>query len=116
MAEHNETGKMGEEMATRYLARKGYSIIARNWSNLGRKELDIVAIDGNTLVFVEVKTRSANPLVSALEAVNREKRHHMTLAATSFMRTFRLEMKARFDIITITGNELEHIENAFIGE
>ncbi len=114
MAQHNITGKNGEDRAAQYLEDKGYRILARNWRNRGRKELDIVAIDGNTLVFVEVKTRSANSLTSPFEAINGLKMHRLTLAADSFIRSHSINMNARFDVIGITGDKIEHIENAFV--
>lgn len=114
MAEHNTLGQQGEDRAVQFLIDKGYRIIARNWRNRGRKELDIVAIDGETLVFVEVKTRAANSLTSPFDAINGLKMHRLTLAADSFIRTKHLDMNARFDVIGITGSKIEHIENAFM--
>ena len=57
MAKHNEIGQFGEQAASDYLEQKGYKILDRNWRH-GRAEIDIVAMDGVTLVFAEVKTRS----------------------------------------------------------
>lgn len=114
MATHNTTGKNGEDRAAQYLEDLGYRIIARNWRNRGRKELDIVAIDGDTLVFVEVKTRTANTLTSPFDAVNGLKMHRLTLAADSFIRAHNINMNARFDVIGITGSKIEHIKNAFV--
>ncbi|MBQ0019048.1 MAG: YraN family protein [Bacteroidales bacterium] len=113
MAQHNNTGSQGEDRAAQYLMDKGYQIVARNWHNRGRKEIDIVAIDGGTLVFVEVKTRAANSLTSPFQAITWQKMHRLTLAADSFIRTNHINMNARFDVIGITGTEIEHIENAF---
>ncbi len=62
MSKSFELGKQGEEIASEYLINKGFKIIERNW-RAGRYEIDIIAIDNNTLVFVEVKTRSADYLV-----------------------------------------------------
>ena len=62
MAEHNELGKLGEELATQFLTEKGYEILEKNWRNK-HKEIDIVAKDGNELVIVEVKTRQKIPLM-----------------------------------------------------
>ena len=59
MAAHNELGKWGEDLATAYLEQKGYTIVERDWKS-GRRDIDIIAIDGNTVVFVEVKTRKNN--------------------------------------------------------
>ena len=57
MAEHNETGRRGEDLATAFLLSKGYGILERNWKSC-RKEIDIIAQDGRDLVFVEVKKRT----------------------------------------------------------
>lgn len=114
MAEHNNTGKAGEERAAEYLIEKGYKILCRNWHNRGRKELDIVACKDNTLVFVEVKTRRAGSLSDPLAAVDGRKQHRLVLAADSFIRAKRIDMNARFDVIAITGTEIVHIENAFM--
>ena len=56
MAEHNDLGKWGEQVAVDYLQRKGYEILERDWKS-GHRDLDIIALDGDTIVFVEVKTR-----------------------------------------------------------
>ena len=56
MAAHNELGKWGEDLATAYLEQKGYTIVERDWKS-GRRDIDIIARDGNIVVFVEVKTR-----------------------------------------------------------
>jgi putative endonuclease len=56
MAQHNELGKLGEEIAVRYLLEQGYKILERNWRNQ-HKEIDIIAMDGEELVIVEVKAR-----------------------------------------------------------
>ena len=114
MAEHNDTGRQGEKMAARYLEGRGYEILCRNWHNRGRKELDIVATKDNTLVFVEVKTRRAGSLSNPMAAVDGRKQHRLVLAADSFIRTYRIDMNARFDVIAILGDQIEHIENAFV--
>jgi putative endonuclease len=59
MAEHNELGEKGEELARNFLRKKGYKIIERNW-RFGKDEIDIIAIDNDYLVIVEVKTRRSN--------------------------------------------------------
>ena len=78
MAQHNITGQQGEDQAAQYLINKGYRIVARNWHNRGRKELDIVAEDGHTLVFVEVKTRRDGSLSSPLGAVTPAKMYRLS--------------------------------------
>lgn len=113
-------GERGENYAARYLRRKGYKIVAmRNRSRLG--EIDIVAIEGRTVVFVEVKTRAAEEKGLPEEAVNREKQERLTRAALAFLRRHDLlgNCSARFDIISLVWPEgqkrpeLRHFENAF---
>lgn len=110
-------GREGEDMAAAYLQRMGYSILERNWHNKGRKELDIIALEGNTVVFVEVKTRKAYSLTSPFDAITAEKKHRLTLAADSYIRMNHLTFSCRFDVIGITGQgesaRIEHIQNAF---
>lgn len=80
MAEHNELGKLGEQLAGEYLAERGYSILHRNW-RYGRYELDIIALKGRVLHFVEVKTRASNVDDFPEENVNRKKIRHLLKAA-----------------------------------
>ena len=56
MAAHNDTGKWGEDLAAKYLEEKGYTIVERDWKS-GRRDIDIIALDDDVVVFVEVKTR-----------------------------------------------------------
>lgn len=113
-------GERGEDYAARYLKRKGYKIIAlRDRSRLG--EIDIVAVEGRTVVFVEVKTRAAEEKGTPEEAVNREKQERLTKAALAFLRRHDLlgNCSARFDVISLVWPEgqkrpeLRHFENAF---
>ena len=112
-------GQRGEEAAARYLKRKGYRILARHVdSRLG--ELDIVAVDGRTIVFVEVKTRTTTAAGHPAEAIDQRKEQRMTQAALAFLKARRLlNHAARFDVVAITWAEnerypaIEHIENAF---
>ena len=113
-------GERGENYAARYLRRKGYKIVAmRNRSRLG--EIDIVAVDHRTVVFVEVKTRAGEEKGLPEEAVNREKQERLTRAALAFLRRHDLlgNCSARFDVISIVWPEgqkkpdLRHFENAF---
>ena len=118
MAEHNDLGKWGEDEAALYLEDEGYTIIDRDW-RLGRRDLDILAYtpDGNTLVVVEVKTRSDNYLVSPLESVDAAKIKCIVSAADVYARKFNVDLSIRFDIIAVVkyadGYRAEHIEDAF---
>lgn len=119
MARHNEVGKWGEELASAYLQSKGYAIIERNWRS-GRRDIDIIAItpDGQTTVFVEVKTRTSS-FIRPEMAVNTQKVRNIILAAHSYAKYHRMCRNMRFDIISIIGeNEavatIEHLDNAFL--
>lgn len=76
MAAHNELGKWGEDLAAEYLECKGYTIIERDWKS-GRRDLDIIAQDGEVIVFVEVKTRRNSLYGQPEEAVDYHKLHSL---------------------------------------
>lgn len=117
MAAHNELGKWGESLAADYLTAKGYTILARNW-RVGHRDIDIVAFHNNTLVIIEVKTRTANTFVSPEEAVDYQKIRSLCIAANAYVKLKRINAPIRFDIIAITGNasnyDINHIEQAFL--
>lgn len=116
MAEHNQLGAKGELLATHLLRKKGYSILAQNWRS-GKNELDIVAKTGETLAFVEVKTRSTDFFGDPIEAVSPSKQKRIIQAANDYLEQHQLNLEARFDIISIVSNSkethVEHIEDAF---
>lgn len=117
MPTNQEIGKIGEDAAANLLIEKGYAILARNY-RVGHLELDIVALKGDTIAFVEVKTRSVNYLVSPQEAVNYRKRNLIISAANRYICNFRRNENARLDVITVLHKngvvvEVEHIENAY---
>ncbi len=109
-------GKIGEDLAVQYLMDKGYKILERNWRAY-RKEIDIIAIDGNNIVFVEVKTRQDDEFGSPEMAVNRIKRAHIYAAAGAYYYGNKVDLDVRFDVISILyhhGNpEITHIMDAF---
>ena len=110
-------GKEGEKVAEKYLVRKGYKIVERNYRcSLG--EVDLIVLDRRVIVFVEVKTRSGHGYGSPLEAVEWRKQRKMKQAAQYFLSQKKLHQRdARFDVVGISwpGREpvVEHIENAF---
>ncbi len=116
MAEHNRTGKSGEERAAEYLTARGYVIRDINWKN-GKLELDIVAYKDRTLVIVEVKTRSSERFEYPEDAVNSRKIRHIIDAADAYIQRYELPFEVRFDIISVIkkGDEYEinHIPDAF---
>ena len=109
-------GDRGERAAARFLRRRGLRVLPRGYrTRLG--EIDLIARDGDTLVFVEVKARRQG--VPA-EAVTPEKQRRITLAALHFLRKYGLlEVRSRFDIVAIVWPDergepqIEHIPNAF---
>jgi putative endonuclease len=116
MAEHNETGEMGEDVAYEYLIKEGYNILERNW-RFGRAEIDIIAMDKNEIVFIEVKTRSSRYLVEPEIAVNRTKQKLITSAADKYVTIKKIDAWGRFDIVSIVvhpqGKEIRHIKGAY---
>ncbi len=110
-------GRRGERAAEKYLRRNGYRIVARNFRAAGA-EIDLVAMDGETLVFVEVKTRRSRIAGAPEEAVDERKQTRMRRAAEVFARRYREnEIEMRFDIaaVDVSGKrlEIELLRNAF---
>ncbi|MCC7085817.1 MAG: YraN family protein [Pirellulales bacterium] len=112
-------GYLGERAAERLLKRKGYKIVARG-QRLRGGELDLVAVDGRTVVFVEVKTRRTSIAGTPAEAVDARKQQRMTRAATIFLNRHSLEdYSSRFDVVAVVWPEkqrkpnMEHIIHAF---
>jgi putative endonuclease len=116
MSDNSSLGARGEELAVRHLITKGYTIRDRNWRS-GRTEIDIIAETGVFIVFIEVKTRSADYSVHPCEAVNVPKQRTIIYAASNYINRHNLAKEARFDIITVIfdhhGPEIDHIENAY---
>lgn len=108
-----EVGATSEDRAVSYLVRQGYRIVERNYRcKVG--ELDVVARDGSTLVFVEVRSRHSAKFGSALEAVGPRKRRKVTRVAMAYLAWRRPRFdSARFDVVAITGDELVHIKDAW---
>ncbi len=109
-------GRLGEIKAKQYLISIGYKIIETNYKNkIG--EIDIIAKDQDTLVFVEVKTRMSNEFGNPLEAVNIYKQDKIRKVATVYLMKHKLlNVSCRFDVIGIRGDhdeEITHIKNAF---
>ncbi|MGN0010093.1 MAG: YraN family protein [Marinilabiliaceae bacterium] len=116
MAEHNDLGHEGEDYAAKLLEKeKGFVIIERNW-HYRQKEIDIIAIDSGTLVFVEVKTRTSDS-VPPSELVSYNKIRFLETAAEAYIRRKNYEGDARFDLVVLhkthSGFKAEHIPNAF---
>ncbi len=107
------TGSAGEAAAANYLISIGWQILATNWeTEVG--ELDIVARDGQAVVFIEVKTRSSYKFGRPAEAVGRDKQYKLSMMAAQYIKKNRLlNIPARFDVIEVTAYAINHIRNAF---
>ena len=102
-------GDLGEEAAVKYLKKQKYKIIARNYRAV-TGEIDIIALDGKTLVFAEVKTRFGAPSL----AVTGEKRLKIAKTAQSFISQNEIfSLEKRFDVIEVTEEGVNHITGAF---
>ena len=109
-------GRRGEREAARFLKRRGYHILHRNYS-CSAGELDIVAADGETLVFVEVKTRSDDTTAYPENTVHRHKRAQITRAARYVLARIEPEPACRFDVVSVVLDgrraRIEHFIDAF---
>jgi putative endonuclease len=111
-------GKAYEDMAAAYFEAAGCSILARNY-HARYGEVDLVVLDGETLVFAEVRMRGSADPVSPLETITAEKRRRMVLAAKAYLAEHDIsDRDCRFDVIGIVHPrgqkaELEHLKNAF---
>jgi putative endonuclease len=117
MASHHELGKKGEQMAASYLQRHQYELLHTNWT-YGKKEIDIIARQGGTIVFVEVKTRSSQLFGMPEEAVHPRKEELLQQAADQYLHHYALEPDhIRFDVIAVTlgpgTEEIVHLRDAF---
>src|SRR4030067_726854 len=115
--EKKELCKKGEELALRFLKKKGYRLIEKNYlCKMG--EMDIIAKEKDTLVFIEVKTRTSTEFGPPQLAVNPRKQRQLSKVALNYLNEKRLkDVKARFDVVAILlrqkGEEIELIRDAF---
>ncbi len=111
-------GKLGEDLATVFLKQKGFQIITRNYRQK-TGEVDIIAKDGETLIFIEVKTRSSLLFGQPFEAVTIKKQTQLNRIALDYMTRNKINNQAaRFDVISILIEQnkkpkIEHLENCF---
>jgi len=117
MAQHNDLGKLGEDLAAKHMLSLGYKILDRNWI-YQKKELDIVATDGDYLVIVEVKSRSTDFFEHPSDAITLPKIKFICRATQAYVDLKDIEMEVRFDVISVIKRnekfDIEHIEDAFI--
>lgn len=118
MDQRQKLGKKGEELAVKYLRSKGYKILQQRYRT-AQGEIDIIAVSDQTLVFVEVKTRTSTAFGSPAEAVDYRKQNKIRQVALTFIQDGNHKFQEfRFDVISILQNnqakwQLEHIKNAF---
>ena len=118
-AEHLERGTAGETAACKYLRRSGYKILYRNFRGRTGGELDIVCRDGDTLVFVEVKTRGSEDFGRPFEAVRADQQRRISRGALAWLRMLdNPDILFRFDVVEVLMREsrkprVELIRNAF---
>ena len=112
------TGKKGEDMVAKFLIKRGYTVLKRNYiCRFG--EIDIIACKNNVVAFIEVKTRKEDSLLKPLEAVDSQKQRRMTLTAEDYItKTESDNLQPRFDVaeVTVTKDNkyrLNYIKNAF---
>ncbi len=117
MADHNDFGKLAEELAESFLVEKNYKILAKNYRYL-KAEIDIIAQFENQIVIVEVKARATDAFMLPQEAINKKKIRLIVSASNEFLETNNIDLETRFDVISVLPSEkgkleITHIENAF---
>lgn len=116
MAQHNELGKKGEQIAVDFLLKNGYDIVERNY-RFDKAEVDIIAQKGDFLAIVEVKTRSTADFGDPQDFVKPKQIKNLVKAVDEYVTVNDLNVEVRFDIIAIVkekdGYNIEHLENAF---
>lgn len=117
---HLDVGLWGEKEAERYLKKKKYRILGRRVKMPPHDEIDLMARDGEVLVFVEVKTRKSESFGRPSESVDKRKRHILSRAAVKYLKALKYPaVYFRFDVVEVIGQPggtettIRHIENAF---
>ncbi len=110
-------GKIGEDIAVKFLLHKGYKILKRNY-RYGHGEIDIIAMDRDVLIFVEVRMKLSDKFGSPEDSITIKKREQLKKIASAFLQTNEVNFsECRFDVIGITFKDgkfaINHIENAF---
>ena len=117
MADHNDFGKLAEELAEQFLVQKNYKILAKNY-RYQKAEIDLIAEFENQIIIVEVKARKTDAFMLPQEAINKKKIRLIVSAANDFLEQNNINLETRFDVISVLPNEtgkleINHIENAF---
>ncbi|MBL8147161.1 MAG: YraN family protein [Anaerolineae bacterium] len=117
-ATHLQLGKQGEDAAAAYVTSLGWKVLARNWRG-AHGELDVIAQDGETVIFVEVKARRGASLDEAFARVDKRKQQHLALTAEEYLEAADLlDSPWRIDVIAVRfgggAPEIEHVQDALI--
>jgi putative endonuclease len=116
MAQHNELGKKGEQLAVDFLIKNGYKILVQNYI-YQKAEVDIIARKKDILAIVEVKTRSTRDFGNPQDFLKPKQIQRIVKAVDEYVNANNLDVEVRFDIIAIVkeknGFNIEHLENAF---
>lgn len=116
MAIQQEIGQKGEETAVSYLKKEGYAVLEKNY-RFKKSEIDIIAEKQNTIVFVEVKTRTSTRFGNPEDFVDKAKAAKVIEGAENYIEQSEWKQSIRFDIISIIfhgeGYELKHFKDAF---
>jgi putative endonuclease len=116
MAEHNDLGKIGEDLALAFLTQKGFLLRERNY-RFARAEIDLIMFHEDDLVFIEVKTRQTAEIGEPYLSVTKSKQKQLIKAAHAYILSKDLDVNARFDVVSIVHNSyrtnIEHIVDAF---
>lgn len=117
MADHNDFGKIAEDMAADFLQKNGYKILTRNF-RFQKAEIDIITEKDDLIIIVEVKARSTDAFMLPQEAVTKTKIRSIVLAANHYLEEYNKQNEVRFDIISVLPDEnknliIDHITDAF---
>lgn len=117
MKNQTDTGKLGENAVSEYLEKAGCTILSRNYRIKGG-EIDIIALHGEYIIFVEVKTRKPDSMVSGLDAVNQRKRNLIIKTAFDYLLKYPCSLQPRFDVAEVTALDgkildINYLQNAF---
>ncbi|MDQ5983397.1 MAG: hypothetical protein RUMPE_00408 [Eubacteriales bacterium SKADARSKE-1] len=113
-------GNFGEEFVSKYMQQKGYSLVERNFhSRFG--EIDIIVKNSEYIVFIEVRTRKGNSIISGVESVDTKKQKKIIKTAMMYLNKNHTELQPRFDVVEVNYDnkcgkkfiKINHIENAF---
>ena len=117
MAYNQKTGQTGEELACRYLVQKGYKIVERNKRFSKSCEIDIIAYDRDTLVFIEVKTRTTDKCGIPFEAITKQKYSNIKTGLYIYLEQIKEKKRYRIDAISVMLKpkiKIEHLKNISI--